>query len=326
VSRRALLIVLGALPLPLRAFAQQPKVFRIGYLANQHDPRTTSTSFQAFVAGLRELGWIEGKNIEIRIRTSGGRDEMFPYLAGEFVRENVDLIVTTGSGSTRAAKAATDTIPIVFASSADPVQHKIVESLARPGGNVTGLAFLVQDLVPKRLQLLKEALPRLSRIARVYYAGNPKLAPTVMPDPDTAAAALGMTLDHIAVRGPEDIEGVFAAARNTGAEAAMVEPDAIFIVNRVALAAAALKYRLPMMTGDARYADAGALIAYGEDFAARYRRAAFLVHQVLQGAKPADIPVEQPTFFELVINLKTAKALGVSVPTAFLQQASRVIG
>jgi putative ABC transport system substrate-binding protein len=325
VTRRALLIVLGTLALPLRAYAQQQKVFRIGYLANQHDPRATSTSFQAFLAGLRELGWIEGKNIEIRIRTSGGRDEMFPFLAAEFVRENVDLIVTTGAGSTRAAKAATETIPIIFASSADPVRNNFVASLARPGGNVTGLAFLVQELAPKRLQLLKEALPHASRVARLYSAANPKLPPTVMREPDEAAGALGMTLQHIALPGPEYIENVFAEAARGGAEAVIVEPDAVFIVNRVALAAAALKHRLPMMAPDARYADAGALIAYGEDFAARYRRAAFLVHRVLEGVKPADIPVEQPTFFELVVNLKTARALGVTVPAGILQQASRVI-
>src|SRR2546425_2776165 len=316
MTRRRLLIALacGVLAQSFPSYAQQqPKVFLIGYLANQHDPWATSTSFQAFVAGLRELGWIEGKNIEIRIRTSGGRDEMFPYLAAEFVRENVDLIVTTGAASTRAAKAATDSIPIVFASSADPVQQNFVASLARPGGNVTGLAILAQEIAAKRLQLLKEALPHASRIARLYSSTNPKMAPATMREPDRAAALLGMTVEHIPVASAEDIDSALAAAARDGADALIVEPDAVFIVNRTRLTAAALKYRLPLMGPDGRYAEAGALMAYGENFAARYRRAAFLVHKILQGAKPADLPVELSTFFELVVNLKTAKALGLTL-------------
>jgi putative ABC transport system substrate-binding protein len=327
MTRRKLLIALGAgaLAAPLVSFAQQQKVYRIGYLANQRDPRASSTSFKAFVGALQELGWIEGKNIEIQIRSSGGRDEWFPNLAAEFVRENVDVIVTTGAASTRAAKAATDRIPIVFGSTANPVEQRFVASLAKPGGNVTGLALLVQELGPKRLQLLKEILPRATRFAHLYHASSITLQPAITGGDDSAARALGITLQLIPVTGVDDIEAAFAAAARSRVDAITVKADAVFVVNRDRIAALARKHRLPMMCADGRFTEAGALVSYGENFASRYRRAAALVDKILRGAKPADIPVEQPVIFELVVNLKTAKALGMTIPESILLQADRVI-
>jgi putative ABC transport system substrate-binding protein len=328
ITRRRLVIALGAAALtgPLAGFAQSQKIYRIGYLANEPDPRKSSNTFKAFVGALQELGWTEGKNLEIRIRSSGGRDELFPSLAAEFVREKVDIIVTTGSGSTRAAKAATDSIPIVFGSAANPVEQKFVASLARPGGNVTGLAILVQELGPKRLQLLKEILPRSSRFARLYSADNiVVMQPAIIRENDAGARALGVTLQHIAVKDSNDIETAFIAAARNQVDAVAVEADALFVVNRARITAIALKHRLPLMGPDGRFAEAGALASYGENFASRYRRAGFLVDKILRGAKPADLPVEMSSTFEFAVNLNTAKALGITIPDSVLLQAERVI-
>jgi putative ABC transport system substrate-binding protein len=324
--RRELLIALsaGALAAPFAGFAQPQKIYRIGYLAN--DPDRASPTFQAFIGAMRELGWVEGKNIEIQYRTSGGRNELFPNLAAETVRENVDVIVTTGSPSTRAAKAATDSIPIVFGSAANPVEQKFVASLARPGGNVTGLALLVQELGPKRLQLMKEMLPRATRFARLYdVSGLKAIQPAIMTEYESAARALGVTIRHISVAHFDDIQPAFVAAVRQRVDALQVTADALFVVNRDLIAKLALEHQIPMMGPDGRFADAGALVSYGENFASRYRRAAFLVDKILRGAKPAEIPVEQPLVLQLVVNLKTAKRLGVAFPESFLLQADRVI-
>ena len=315
----------GALFAPAAGLAQPPKIYRIGYLANNPDPRESSYSYKAFVGALREQGWVEGKNLEIRIRSSGGRDELFGLHAPEFVRENVDVILTTGAASTRAAKAATDSIPIVFGSTANPVEHGFVASLARPGGNVTGVGFLVIELTPKRLQLLREMIPRVSRIARLYSASNKNMDPAVMREPDSAARALGLTLQHIAVAGPDDLEAAFARAARARVDAVIVEADAVFIVNRDRVAALGRKHRLPLMCPDGRYTEAGALISYGENFSELYRRAGFLVDKILRGSKPAELPVELPTVFELFVNMKTAEALGLNVPDSIMLQANRVI-
>jgi ABC-type uncharacterized transport system substrate-binding protein len=323
--RRQLLIALGAgaLAAPFADFAQQ-KIYRIGYLAN--DPDRASPTFQAFIGAMRELGWVEGKNIEIQYRTSGGRDELFPKLAADTVRENVDLIVTTGSPSTRAAKAATDSIPIVFGSAANPVEQNFVASLARPGGNVTGLALLVQELGPKRLQLMREMLPRATRFARLYQASSlAPIQPAIIKEDDAAARTLGVTVQQIPVTYLENLEAAFAEAARSRLDAVQVTAAALFVVNRDRVAKLALDHKLPLMGPDGRFAEAGALVSYGENFAARYRRAAFLVDKILRGAKPSDIPVEQPAIFELVVNLKTAKDLGVAFPKSFLLQADRVI-
>jgi putative ABC transport system substrate-binding protein len=326
MMRRQLLIALGAAALaaPLASFAQQQKIYRIGYLAN--DPDRASPTFQALAGALRELGWIEGKNIEILYRSSSGRDERFPKLAAEIVRDNVDVIVTTGSPSTRAARAATANIPIVFGSAANPVEQKFVASLARPGGNVTGLALLVQELGPKRLQLMKEMLPRATRFARMYQPTSAApIQPAIINEDNAAARALGVTLQQIPVTHVEGIESAFATAVRAPVDAIEVTAASLFVVNREPVAKLALEHRLPLMGPDGRFAEAGALVSYGENFAARYRRAAFLVDKILRGTKPSDIPVEQPAIFELVVNLKTAKTLGMKIPESILLQADRVI-
>jgi putative tryptophan/tyrosine transport system substrate-binding protein len=311
---------------PLAGVAQQQKVYTIGYLANDPDPRKSSSSFKAFIDALHELGWVEGQNIEIRVRSSGGRDEMFPGLAAEFVREKVDIIVTTGSGSTRAAKAATTSIPIVFGSAANPVEQKFVDSLARPGGNVTGLAILVQELGPKRMEVLKEMVPRATRFARFFSRTNiVRLQPAIMTEYDAAARALGVTVQHVSVAKPEDIEPAFAAAASSQIDAVIVEADAVLVVNRAKVAELALKHRLPLMGPDGRFVQVGALASYGENFASRYRSAGFLVDKILRGAKPADLPVEISSVFEMGVNLKTAKALNLAIPNSIRVQANVVV-
>jgi len=321
IRRRQLLIAMGAgmLAAPFADFAQQQRIYRVGYLAN--DPDRASPTFQAFLAAMRQLGWIEGKNIDIRYLTSNGQDERFPELAATVVRDKVDVIVTSGSGSTRAAKAATSSIPIVFGSAANPVEQGFVASLGRPGGNVTGLALLVQELGPKRLQLLKEVLPNAKRIGLLQQEGAQRGTGV----DDAIARSLGVTLLHIPAANADDIDTAFAKAARSGVDAVTVKADAIFVVNRNRIAELALKHRLPMMCADGRFVEAGALVSYGENFASRYQRAAYYVDKILRGAKPADLPVEQPMVFELVINLKTAAALGMTIPQPVLLQADRLI-
>jgi len=323
--RRRAVVALGAaiVATPLTGLAQ-PQKFRIGYLAN--DPDRTSPTFQAFLTRMEALGWSERSNLEILYLSSSGRDELFPAIAAKAVQAKVDLIVTTGSASTKAAIATTRSIPIVFGSAANPVEQKFVESLARPGGNVTGLALLVQELGPKRLQLLKELLPHGSRFARFYQSTSiTPLQPAIMSHDDKAARTLGVELQHVGVQAVPDIEKAFVAAIRDKVDGIVVTAAALFVVNRGLLAKLAVRHRMPMMCADGRFCEAGALASYGEDFASRYRRAASLVDKILRGAKPADLPVEQPTIFELVLNLKTAKLLGVSVPPAFVLQADRVV-
>jgi putative ABC transport system substrate-binding protein len=326
ISRRRILVAGASIAMtPLFAHAQQRKV--IGYLANNRNPRVIPT-FKAFVETLQQSGWIEGKNLEIRIRSSENDDTRFPALAAELVRENVDVIVTTGAGSTRAAKEATKSIPIVFGSTANPVELGLVDSLARPGGNVTGMAFFSLELGPKRLQLLKEILPQASRFARFYSANNRYMAPELAREPDSAARALHLTLEHIAIGSRADFEEAFRAAAASRVSAVTVEADAVFVnpKDRARLADLALKHRLPLMGPDRRYAASGALIAYGENFEAMYRRAATFVDRILHGrAKPVDIPVEQPTVVDTAVNLKTAQALGITIPETILLAAEHVI-
>ena len=324
-DRRRAMVVLGAVALtgPPVLFAQQQKL-RIGYLAN--DPDRASPTFRAFAGALNELGWIEGINLEILYFSSGGRDELFPDIAANAVRSNVDLILTTGSASTKAAIAATDRIPIVFGSAANPVEQKFVASLARPGGNVTGLALLVRELGPKRLQLMKELLPHGSRFARLYHSASiAPLQPSIISEDDAAAKSLGVKLQHVPVKNIDGLEAAFATAARDRVDGIITTAAALFVVNRDWLAKLAINYRLPMMSADARFCEAGALISYGENFSSRYRRAAFLVDKILRGTKPGDLPVEQPAVFELVLNLRTAKALGMSIPASIVLQADRLL-
>lgn len=327
ISRRIFLRALaaGALTTPLSSFAQRRTVYRIGYLANDSDPRRESPTFKALMSALKELGWVEGTNIEMRTWSSGGSIERFPQLASEIVRDKVDVIVTGGSAATRAAQAATDTIPIVFASAADPVVDGFVATLSRPGANVTGLALAVQDLGPKRLQLLKEMLPRATRFVRLYQTATiGRIQPSIISEDDAAARRLGVGLEHLPVF---DMNGVKAAFKSTRGriDAIIVTGAGLFVATRREIAKLAIDERLPTMCADGRFAEAGALASYGEDFPSRYRRVALLVDKILRGAHPANMPVEQSSIFELVVNLKTAKAIGTAIPEQVLLQADRII-
>ncbi|HUP93930.1 MAG TPA: ABC transporter substrate-binding protein [Burkholderiales bacterium] len=308
---------------PAAAFGQQ-KIRRIGYLAN--DPDEASPTFQAFSAALRELGWVRGKNLEILYLSSRGNDTGFPPLAAEVVRANVDLIVTTGSPSTRAAKGATSTIPIIFGSAANPVEQGFVASLPSPGGNVTGLALLVRELGPKRWELLKELLPHATRFARLYDASSiASVQPDIIREDDAAAKRLGVSLRHMPVAHREGIEPTIDAAARSGVQGIHVTAAAVFVVNRKNIAKLGLEKKMPVIGPDARFPEDGCLASYGENYVSRYRRAAFLADKVLRGMKPADIPVEQSEILEFVINLSTAKKLGVQLPPSVVARADRVV-
>ena len=324
--RRLVLQALGAAALAgaYPVVAQRPRVVRIAYLSN--DPSREQPTFRGFESGLRDLGWIEGKNIEILFRTADGDDSRYPHLAADIVREGVDVIVTTGSPATKAARAATDRIPIVFGSAANPVEQKFVTSLARPGGNITGLALLVQELGPKRLQMLKEMLPQATRFARFYDSTSiAQIQPRIIAEEESAAHALGITVRQIAVTTRDDIGPAMAEAARSGVQAMHVTAATLFVVRRKEVCEHALENRMPILGPDGRFADVGALASYGENFAQRYRRAAGLVDKILKGTKPGEIPVEQPATLEFVVNLRTANALKVTIPQAVMVQAERVV-
>jgi putative ABC transport system substrate-binding protein len=306
--------------------AQQPKkVHRIGYLSGV-DPARESARAEAFRLALRELGYVEGQNIAIEYRYAEGKRDRFSELAAELVRLKVDIIVgPSGSAPIRAAKNATKTIPIVMMSlAADPVEAGFVESLARPGGNVTGLTTLSRELGGKRLELLKEAVPKLARVAVLYDAAAPSTA-QVKEDLLVAARALGLTVRFWEVRAADGFEQVFVALSKQRPEGLYVPPGPLMAANEKRIAGFALKNRLPSVYANNEAVDAGGLMYYGADLAASYRRAAYYVDRILKGAKPADLPVEQPTKFELVINLKTAKQIGLTIPQSLLYRADKVI-
>jgi putative ABC transport system substrate-binding protein len=309
------------------AEAQQPKkVHRIGYLSNT-DPVGESARSEAIRLALRELGYIEGQNIAIEYRYVEGKRDWAPELAAELVRLKVDLIVVAGGTTTQAAKNATKTIPIVMTGAGrDPVEAGLVESLARPGGNVTGITNLTRELGGKRLELLKEAVPKIARVAVLYNPATVGVAREVKEVLPTAARALGLTIQPWEVRDADDFEKVFAALNKQ-------RPDGLYVHGRGPLITAnvkrivsfALKSRLPSTYAFREAVDAGGLMYYGADIADSYRRVAYFVDRILKGAKPADLPVEQPTKFELVINLKTAKQIGVTIPPDLLARANRLI-
>src|SRR5215469_15158590 len=305
--------------------AQQPtKVPRIGYLINS--PLAASAEFQdAFRQGLRDLGYIEGKNIVIEWRSGEqGRDRQ-RAIAAEFVRLNVDVIVAGGSGDIRAAREATSTIPIVMVIGGDVIGSGFVASLARPGGNLTGLSTLRPELMGKRLELLKEILPKLSRVA-VFMSSSGVDYAQVLKELDVAAGAMGMKLQHMDIQIAADFNSAFRAAAEGHAGAALVRVSApILDPQRKQFVELAVKNRLPAMYERAEEVKAGGLISYGVSNADLYRRAATYVDKILKGAKPADLPVEQPTKFEFIINLKTAKQIGLSIPPNVLVRADRVI-
>jgi putative ABC transport system substrate-binding protein len=309
------------------AQAQQPKkVSRIGYLSTR-DPASESPRSEAVRLGLRELGYIEGQNLAIEYRYSAGKRERFSALAAELVRLKVDIIVVAGGDpAVRNAMNATKTIPIVMTGGgADPVEAGFVESLARPGGNVTGITLLVLELGGKRLELLQEAVPKVTRVAALYESANPSSVREVKEVLPAAARALGLTIRPWGIRAADEFEGVFAAQSKERSDGLYVSTGALMNSNQKRIVSYAAKSRLPAVYGRREYVDNGGLMYYGADLADSYRRVATYVDKILKGAKPADLPVEQPTKFELVINLKTAKQIGLIIPQSVLYRANRVI-
>jgi len=315
----------GLLAAPRASEAQQPaKVFRIGLLGTV--PLTepgASRIWDGFFEGLRQLGYVEGQNIVIESRFSEGRYERVPALAAELVRLKVDVIVAAAY-TPDAAKGATSTIPIVMTNHADPVGSRLVASLARPGGNVTGLSVQSPDLVGKQLQLFKEAVPKLSRVAVLSNPIHPG-HPRSLREAEVAARSLKMRLQVLEARAPTEFAGAFSAATKESAGALLVVGDPMFFGERTRIVELAAKNRLPLMASQKEYAEAGGLLAYGIDHRDSFRRAATYVDKILKGAKPGDLPIEQPTKFEFVINLKTAKALGLTIPPSLLGRADEVI-
>ena len=320
----SILIAAILLAVAVIAHAQQPKkVPRIGYLSNG-DPATESTGSEAIRLALRELGYVEGQNIATEYRYTEGKRDRLPDLLAELVRLKVDVIVTGGPASTRAAKEATSTIPIVMEFDNDPVGNGFVPSLARPGGNITGLSTLAPELSGKQLELLKEIVTKLSRVA---VFGNTTLPGNAqaLRETELAAEALKLKVQYIDMLGPKDFETAFRAASKGRAEAVLALASPVFVLQRTQIADLAAKSRLPAIYDRQEFVDDGGLMSYGTNFTDLSRRAATYVDKILKGAKPADLPVEQPTKFEIVINLKTAKQIGLTIPSHVLLQADRVI-
>ena len=306
------------------AEAQQAgKVYRIGVLETR-SAALNAANLDAFRVGLQELGYKEGQNFEIVYRSSEGRNERFPNLVSELIRLKVDLILTRGTPAALAAKSAARTVPVVMASSGDPVATGLVASLARPGGNVTGLSNYNVEIYAKRIELLRELLPRLTRVASLFNIGNP-INRIQWKEVEQAAQALGIQPQLLDVRRPEDLPRAFDAAAKEHAEALIVAIDGLTQSNLRPIAELAAKQRLPSIFGNKEYVNFGGLIGYGPSDPHLYQRAAVDVDKILRGAKPADLPVEQPTQFELVINLKTAKALGLTIPQSILVRADEII-
>jgi len=329
----SVILALALLAAPIPSPGQQPaKVYRIGYLVAGLAPTNTtpqdcpikgSPLWQAFVKGLRECGYIPGQNLVIECRYTEGRDERAPALAAELVSLKVDLLVAGGTNQVRAAKQATSTLPIVMWGVMDPVGRRLVASLAQPGGNVTGVADPGgAEMAGKDLQLLTEAVPTAARVAVLGYSGS---AAFFQRDTQAAAHALAVTLQSYAVRAPEDFEGAFTAMTKAGAEALLVLPRPFIGTHAQRIVDLAAQRRLPAMYPDRGYVEAGGLMAYGVNALAIRRRLGFYVDKIFHGAKPGDLPVEQPITFELVINLKTAEALDLTIPPSVLSQADQVI-
>ena len=321
IRRTWLLGLLGLSAAPLRA---QPagKVYRIGYLTSSSP---ASGFHEVFLHGLRELGWAEGKNIVIDFRFAHGRFDRMPDLAAELVRLEPDLIVAQPTLAAVSVSKATKTIPIVMINVGDPVGLGLIASLARPGGNVTGTAFSVGlETIVKGLQLFTEVVPKLHHVALLSNPANPAQA-LAISDLKAAAQALGVQILPVQARGPDDFDAAFAQMTRNRMQALLVVADSLFILHRARLADLALRHRLPTMHGVRENVEAGGLISYGPSLAHNARRAATYVDKILKGAKPTDLPVEQPTTFELVINRKTAMSLGITIPYSVLLRTDEVI-
>jgi len=316
----------GLLAAPLVAEAQQaPKIPRIGYLV----PNLAQAPhlLEAFRQGLRDLGYVDGHDVVIEYRDTEGKIERFPALAAELVALKVDVIVAPSTPAALAAKQATGTIPIVFVGAGDPVTSRLVTSLARPGGNVTGLSVLSTELTGKWLELLKQAVPGVSRVAALWQPGamDERTDKDMQKGAEVAAQTLGVRLQFVEARGPADFDRAFSDMTRGRAGALTVRPAPMFISERRRLVDLAAKNRLPAVYAWREFVDAGGLMSYGPNAAHMYRRAATYVDKILKGTKPADLPVEQPTKFELVINLKAAKALGLTIPPSVLGRADEII-
>jgi putative ABC transport system substrate-binding protein len=312
----------AVLAAPLAAEGQPAgKVRRIGYLTQRAGPGPRE---EAFRQGLRALGYVPGKDIVIEDRYSPGGSDRLNTLAAELVRLKVEIIVTGGPTATRSAKEATSTIPIVMAQDSDPVGNGFVDSLARPGRNITGLSNLATEINGKRLEILKEIVPRLARVAVLGNSIEPGNA-RALRETELAAETLAVQLQYLEVKEPKDIEVAFRAASLGRADAVLALFNPIFAVHRTELAAAAIKSRLPVMYAQSEAVEAGVLVSYGVSLTDQFRRAALYVDRILKGARPGELPVEQATKFELIINLKTAKALGLTIPPAVLARADEVI-
>ena len=323
-SRRVFLATMSCgLLAPFAAQAQAVKVWRIGYL-DQGSAEGNKPYVEAFGQGLRDLGWVQGKNIVMEVRFAEGKTDRLPALAAELVRLKVDLITTSSTPAALAAKRATSTIPIVIGFAADPVGSGIVGSLARPGGNITGWTHLGAELREKYLELLKEAVPRATRFGVLWNPANP-VHKSSMKVIEAAAQRLKVGLEPVGVQDPKELESAFSALARKRAEALIVYPDGLFLDQKALIVSLAAQRRLPAMYGIREYVEAGGLMAYGTNLSQMYRLGASLVDKILKGAKPADLPVVQPTKFELVINLKTAKALGLTIPQSVLGRADEVI-
>jgi len=313
----------GILVAPLAAAQQAGKMPRLGILASGSPPPRPGGSVETFLHGLRDLGYVEGQNLVIAIRYAEGRPERLPELAADLVRHPVDVLVAAGGTPVAlAAKRATTTIPIVMTNVGDPVEAGLVASLARPGGNLTGLSSMSPDITGKRLELLKEVVPALSRVAVLWNPANPSAA-LQLQELQTAARALQLQVQALEVRGPDEFDHAFNAAQ--GAGAVVVLGDPMFTQHRTRITALARRSRLPGMYVFRQFVEAGGLMSYGVSLSDLWRRAASYVDKILKGAKPADLPVEQPMKFELVLNLKTAQALGVTLPPHLLVLADQVI-
>jgi ABC-type uncharacterized transport system substrate-binding protein len=315
-------LLLRLLAVPLAAAAQPPgQVYRIGFLSTTPPP---AHRWEALLDGLRERGYHEGRNLVFERRFSEGNAERFPEFAAELVRLRVDLIIVTTTPAALAAKHATQTIPIVIPTAIDPVEAGLVASLARPGGNLTGLSILAPELSGKRLELLQEVMPGMTRVAVLWNAANPANA-LAWQETQVAARTLGLLLHSQDVRGPQDLEGAFARTAQARPEALLVLGDALLGMHRPQIAAFATEQHLPSVFAERESVVAGGLMSYGPSLPDLYRRAATYVDKILKGTKPADLPVEQPLKFELVLNLKTAQALGLTIPPSVLFQADEVI-
>jgi putative tryptophan/tyrosine transport system substrate-binding protein len=322
MRRRAFISLLcgGVAGWPLLARAQQSgKVWRIGFIAHRYEK-----FYDPLFQGLRELGYIEGQNLIVERRYAEGRIERFEEFAVELVRLNADVIIVVTTPAAFAVRNVTKTIPIVHPAAIDPVGTGLIASLAHPGGNITGLAVLNAETSAKRLELLREVVPGLSRGAVLWNAANPANS-LAWKETEGAGRVLGVALQSNEVRGPKDFEGAFATIARERPDILLVLQDALTLEYRKEIIDFALRERLPSMFVGKEWVEEGGLMSYGDRLPERYRRAADLVDRILKGAKPADLPVEQPTTFELVVNLKTAKAIGLLLPPAFLARADQVI-